>query len=81
MKQSEKIIFRVKPQLKEFVKEFAEKMGMDTSDLMRLIVEFYFFHFFTGQSSYRDIRERFFKMYPDRKNKAKKELKNEIHDC
>jgi len=80
MKQSEKIIFRVKPQLKEFVKEFAEKMGMDTSDLMRLIVEFYFFHFFTGQSSYRDIRERFFKMFPDMKSDTKTAKNNKKGD-
>lgn len=40
MKQSEKIIFRVKPSMKVFVREFAEKMGMDTSDFMRLVLEY-----------------------------------------
>jgi antitoxin component of RelBE/YafQ-DinJ toxin-antitoxin module len=40
MKQSQKIIFRVREDMKVFVKEFAEKMGMDTSDFMRLVLEY-----------------------------------------
>jgi hypothetical protein len=75
MKQSEKIIFRVKPQLKEFVKEFAGKMGMDTSDFMRLMIEYYFMAMFSQTGSYKEIRERFFTMYPDRKNNTKPRVK------
>jgi uncharacterized protein with von Willebrand factor type A (vWA) domain len=70
MKQSEKIIFRIKPEMKSFVKEFSEKMGMDISELMRLIIEYYFFSFFMGTGTYKDMRERFFIMFPsDDKNK------------
>lgn len=72
MKQSEKIIFRVKPQLKEFVKEFAGKMGMDTSDFMRLMIEYYFMAMFSQTGSYKEIRERFFSMYPDREKDRKR---------
>lgn len=42
MKQSEKIIFRLSPEMKSFVKEFAEKMGMDISDFMRIVLEYYY---------------------------------------
>ena len=71
MKQSEKIIFRVKPQMKSFVREFAEKMGMDTSDFMRLVLEFYYLAYFTKQGSYKDIREKFFTMYPNSEKKVR----------
>jgi hypothetical protein len=73
MKQSAKIIFRVRNEMKDFVKEFAGKMGMDTSDFMRLVLEYYYFAMFTQQGSYKEIREKFFSLYPERnpKNKAK----------
>jgi hypothetical protein len=72
MKQSQKIIFRTSPELKAFVREFAEKNGMDTSDFLRLILHYYFMAFFTKQGSYREIRERFFQLYPpDEKSKKK----------
>lgn len=72
MKQSEKIIFRVKPSLKEFVKEFAEKMGMDTSDFMRLVLEYYYMAYFSKTGSYKEIRERFFSLYPSDKKDERK---------
>lgn len=72
MKQSEKIIFRVRKDMKLFVKEFAEKMGMDTSELMRLILEYYFLAQYLEQGSYRQIRQKFFDMYPEREKKRKK---------
>jgi hypothetical protein len=58
--------------MKDFIKEFAANMGMDTSDLMRMIVEYYFFCFFTGQGSYKQIREKFFSIT---ENPQKKVLK------
>jgi hypothetical protein len=53
--------------MKVFVREFAEKMGMDTSDFMRLVLEFYYMAYFTKQGSYKEIREKFFAMYPEGK--------------
>jgi antitoxin component of RelBE/YafQ-DinJ toxin-antitoxin module len=40
MKQSSKIIFRLSDDMKAFVKEYAEKMGMDISEFMRLVLEY-----------------------------------------
>jgi hypothetical protein len=51
--------------MKEFVREFAEKMGMDTSDFMRLVLEYWFMAYFVKQGSYKDIRQKFFDLYPD----------------
>jgi len=70
MKQSDKIIFRVKPEMKRFVREFAEKMGMDTSDFMRLVLEYYYLAMFTRTGSYKDIREKFFTMFPEHDHKT-----------
>lgn len=67
MKQSEKIIFRLRPDQKAFVKEFAEKMGMDISEFLRLIVEYYFLAQFSRTGSYKEIRKKFFDMYPQSK--------------
>lgn len=56
--------------MKEFVREFAEKMGMDTSDFMRLVLEYYWMAYFTRTGSYKDVRDRFFSMFPDKKKKS-----------
>jgi hypothetical protein len=67
MKQSEKIVFRVSPTLKSFVKEFSEKMNMDISEMMRLIIEYYFLAQFSRTGSYKEIRKKFFDMYIEKK--------------
>lgn len=67
--QTDKIIFRVKPQMKAFVREFSEKMGLDVSDFMRLVLEYYWMAFFTKTGSFDEIKTRFFDMYPDREEK------------
>lgn len=51
--------------MKEFVREFADKMGMDTSDFMRLVLEYYWMAYFCKQFSYKDIRQKFFDLYPN----------------
>jgi hypothetical protein len=58
--------------MKEFVREFAEKMGMDTSDFMRLVLEYYWMAYFTRTGSYKDIRDRFFSMFPDNEKTPRK---------
>jgi hypothetical protein len=63
MKQSAKIIFRVSPEMKAFVKEFSEKMNMEVSDFMRLMVEYYFLAQFSRTGSYREIKKKFFDIY------------------
>jgi hypothetical protein len=64
--RTEKIIFRVKPEMKRFVKEYAEKLGLDISDFMRMMLEWYYMAYFTGEKqSYQELREKFFKMYPN----------------
>lgn len=70
MKQSEKIIFRTKPMMKSFVREFAEKMGMDTSDFMRLVLEYWFLCYFCKEGSYKTIRQKFFDLYPEHNPKT-----------
>jgi hypothetical protein len=67
--RSEKIIFRVSPSLKAFAKEYSEKMGLDLSDFMRLVLEYYWMAFFTQTGSYKEIREKFFSMYPNNREK------------
>lgn len=64
MKQSEKIIFRIKPEMKLFVKEFSEKMGMDISEFMRMVLEYYYLAYFTKQMDFNEIRRKFFRTYP-----------------
>lgn len=73
MRQSEKIIFRVTTEQKAFVKEFAEKTGMDTSEFLRTIIQYYFMAYFSKSGSYEEIRKRFFAMNP----KKSKGLKSE----
>jgi len=63
--RTEKIIFRVKPQMKYFVKEFAEKQGLDISDFMRMMLEYFFMGYFTNQAPYQELRQKFFNMYPN----------------
>jgi len=63
MKQSEKLIFRIKPEQKAFVKEYAEKMGMDVSEFLRLVLEYYFLAYFTKQMGFKEIRKKFFQTY------------------
>jgi hypothetical protein len=71
MKQSEKIIFRLKPSLKTFVKEYAEKMDMDISEFMRMVLEYYYLAMFSQTGSYKEIRKKFFDMFPPEKKKDK----------
>jgi len=63
--RTEKIIFRVKPEMKQFVKEFASRIGLDVSDLMRMILQYYFMSYFTGTFNFEDMKKRFFEMYPN----------------
>jgi hypothetical protein len=65
--RTEKIIFRVKPQMKSFVREFAEKQGLDISDFMRMMLEYFYMNYFVEGESYQDLRKKFFSMYPNNK--------------
>jgi hypothetical protein len=70
--RTEKIIFRIRPDMKAFVREFSEKMGLDISDFMRLVLEYYYMAYFSKTGSYEEIREKFFSMYPNGGNNATK---------
>lgn len=50
--------------MKEFVKEFASKMGMDTSEMLRMMIDYYFMSYFSRTGSYEEIRQKFFRLYP-----------------
>ena len=63
--RTDKIIFRVKPELKSFVREFAENQGLDISDFMRMMLEYFYMSYFTQGKSYQDLRIKFFKMFPN----------------
>jgi hypothetical protein len=63
--RSGKIIFRVKPEMENFVKEFAKKQELDTSDFMRMMLEMFFMSYFTQGESYQDLRKKFFGMFPN----------------
>jgi len=69
MKRTEKIIFRESPEMKLFIKEFSSKVGMDISEFMRIVIRYYFMAYFTKQGSYRDIKKKFFGIYPDKVKK------------
>jgi hypothetical protein len=58
--------------MKDFIKEFSEKTGMDISEFMRTVVRYYFLAYFTRQGSYHDIRAKFFNIYPDKKTGKRK---------
>jgi hypothetical protein len=58
--------------MKAFVKEWADKMGMDTSEFMRLVLEYYYLAVFTRTGSYADIRKKFFTMFPTEESVTKK---------
>ena len=72
-----KVIFRLKPEMKEFIKEFAGKMNLDISDMMRLMVEYYFFCYFVKQGSYEEIQKKFFDLYPEHDPKTTRKKKKE----
>lgn len=72
--RSEKIIFRVKPEMKEFIKEFASKQGLDISDFMRLILEYFCMAYFTGQEPYQELKKRFYAMFPNDNDEQKKKI-------
>jgi hypothetical protein len=63
--RTEKIIFRVKPEMKQFVREFSEKQGVDVSDFMRMMLNFFYMAYFTDSMSYEDLKRKFFSMYPN----------------
>jgi len=71
--RTEKIIFRVKPEMKQFVKEFANQMNMDISDLMRMILNYFFMSYFTGEFNFQRMRERFNEMFSNKNG-------NQIHE-
>jgi|GEM_PF-5543817 hypothetical protein len=67
-----KIIFRVKPEMKHFVKEFSEKQGLDISDFMRMMLEYFYMSYFTGSDSYIELKRKFLNMFPDNNDTQKK---------
>lgn len=67
MVKSKKIIFRVKPEMFEFVKDFSASVKMETSELMRTIVEHYFLMYFSNSNrtaTYDDLKCQFLEMNP-----------------
>jgi hypothetical protein len=60
--RTDKIIFRVKPQLKDFVVEFASNMGLDLSDFMRMMLEYFYMSYFTEGESYMNLKAKFMKL-------------------
>jgi hypothetical protein len=63
--RTEKIIFRVNPEMKDFVKEWADRQGLDISDFMRMMLNYFYMAYFTNTGSYDDMKSKFFRMYPN----------------
>lgn len=63
--RTEKIIFRVKPEMKAFVKEWADRQGLDISDFMRMMLNYFYMAYFTDSSPYDELKKKFFTMYPN----------------
>lgn len=64
MAKSKKIIFRVKPQMFEFLGEFAQAVRMEKSELMRRMIEHYFLLYFNNKqvSTYEELKCQFLEM-------------------
>jgi hypothetical protein len=61
MAKTQKIIFRVNSDLKEFMEEFARRRGMTISDLARSVLSYWFLSFYTGdlKINYDDLKSKF----------------------
>ncbi len=66
MVKSKKIIFRVKPELFDFVTEFSRAVKMEKSELMRRMIEHYFLMYFSNNqtATYEDLKTQFLKITP-----------------
>lgn len=76
MKQNEKVVFRLKNEQKMFINDFAQKMGMDLSEFLRMIIEYFFLAYFSKQPSYNEMRRIFFEAYP--RAKKHEDTKTEV---
>jgi len=61
MTKSKKIIFRVNPELHQFINEFSRHKGMTPSEMCRNIINYWYMAYFTGnlKLNYDDLKNKF----------------------
>ena len=61
MTKSKKIIFRINPELHDFIIQFSKYKGMTPSEMCRNIINYWFMAYFTGdlELQYDKLKEKF----------------------
>ena len=61
MNKSRRIVFRVSPQLHDFLVEFAEMKDLKMSDMIRNIINYWYMAYYTGDLNieYDNLKEKF----------------------